>query len=56
MNVVKKLIVVEVINPKGKGPYAHERHLFDPDNYTIETAKESLTRYGFVIKHAYLEA
>jgi 5-deoxy-D-glucuronate isomerase len=53
---MKNLIVVEVVNPKTNGPSAYQTHYFDPDNYTIETAKQSLTQWGLVVLNARLES
>jgi hypothetical protein len=46
---VKNLIVIKVVNPKGKGPYAYETHRFDAEKYTIDSARQSLTQYGLVV-------
>jgi hypothetical protein len=46
---VKNLIVIQVVNPKGKGPYAYETHRFDAEKYTIDSARQSLTQYGLVV-------
>lgn len=54
--MTKKLIVVQVVNPKRKGPGAYSTHYFDPANFTIESAKESLTQYGYAVMSAYLES
>lgn len=53
---MKKMIVVNIRNPKMRGPSAYQTHYFDSDNYTIETAKQSLTQWGYHIESAYLEA
>lgn len=46
---MKNLIVIQVVNPKGKGPYAYETHRFDAEKYTIDSARQSLTQYGLVV-------
>ena len=53
--MTKKLIVVQVVNPKRK-PSAISTHYFDPARFTIESAKESLTQYGYAVMSAYLES
>lgn len=46
---MKNLIVVEVVNPKTKGPSAYQTHRFDAEKYTIDSARQSLTQYGLVV-------
>lgn len=46
---MKNLIVIQVVNPKTKGPSAYQTHRFDAEKYTIETAKQSLTQWGLVV-------
>lgn len=49
MTSTSTTIVIKVVNPKGKGPYAYETHRFDAEKYTIASAREELTYFGLVI-------